>query len=51
LRDEVASAVNSPREQNRMLGIRPLQYELHKYLDNQGRSGDSLRAKVTSSLG
>lgn len=25
--------------------------ELHRYLDNQGRSGESFRAKVTSSLG
>jgi hypothetical protein len=28
----------------------PLGYEIHMYLDNHGISGDSLRAKVTSSL-
>lgn len=26
-------------------------YEIYRYLDSQGRSGDSLSAKVTSSLG
>jgi len=34
------------RQQNAWL----MQYEPHKYLDSQGRSGDSLRANVTSSL-